>query len=151
MFLFFFFIIQCLQDNSKRDIVESMEVFSTLVRSMERSQAELVEMIRRKQAEAERRAERLITELELEITMLERKRSEMEQLSHTDDHLHLLQVRICLFAEICHLITNPKYFTKAFLSKIGIHKHKWSFLGSKKLFVLVFYSHLISSCLTSLL
>ncbi|XP_019123447.1 E3 ubiquitin-protein ligase TRIM39 [Larimichthys crocea] len=83
--------VELSKDNSKRDIVESMEVFSTLVRSMERSQAELVEMIRRKQAEAERRAERLITELELEITMLERKRSEMEQLSHTDDHLHLLQ------------------------------------------------------------
>ncbi len=60
---------------------------------MERIQAELVEMIQRKQAAAEQRAERLIAELELEITELERKRSEMEKLSHTEDHLHLLQVR----------------------------------------------------------
>lgn len=73
--------------------MESTEVFSTLLRSLERRQAELVEMIRRKQAAAERRAERLVAELELEITELERKRSEMEQLSHTEDHLHLLQVR----------------------------------------------------------
>lgn len=87
------FIIQCLQENSKREIVESMEVFSTLFHFMERSQAELVDVIQRKQAAAEQRAERLIAELELEITELERKRSEMEQLSHTEDHLHLLQVK----------------------------------------------------------
>lgn len=73
--------------------MESIEVFSSLLRSMERNQSELVEMIQRKQAAAEQRAQRLITELELEITELERKRREMEQLSHTDDHLHLLQVR----------------------------------------------------------
>lgn len=73
--------------------MDSMEVFSSLLRSMERNQSELVEMIQRKQAAAEQRAQRLITELELEITELERKRREMEQLSHTDDHLHLLQVR----------------------------------------------------------
>ncbi|XP_039679198.1 E3 ubiquitin-protein ligase TRIM39 isoform X1 [Perca fluviatilis] len=79
------------KENSKRDLVESMEVFSTLLGSLERCQAELAEVIQRKQAAAEQRAERLITELELEITELERKRSEMEQLSHTEDHLHLLQ------------------------------------------------------------
>lgn len=79
--------------------MESIEVFSSLLRSMERNQSELVEMIQRKQAAAEQRAQRLITELELEITELERKRREMEQLSHTDDHLHLLQVRSRLTEE----------------------------------------------------
>lgn len=53
-----------------------------------------METIQRKQVEAEQRAERIIAELELEITELERKRSEIEQLFHTDDHLHLLQVSI---------------------------------------------------------
>lgn len=70
-----------------------MEIFTVLFQSMERSQAELMEMIQRKQAAAEQRAQRLITELQLDITELERKRMEMEQLSHTEDHLHLLQVR----------------------------------------------------------
>lgn len=79
--------------------MESMEVFSSLLRSMERNQSELVEMIQRKQAAAEQRAQRLITELELEITELERKRREMEQLSRTEDHLHLLQVRSRLTEE----------------------------------------------------
>lgn len=88
----------CLQENSKRDIIESMEVYTALFHSLERSKAELVEMIQRKQAAAEQRAERLITELQQEITELEKRRSEMKQLSHTDDHLHLLQVRSCVIA-----------------------------------------------------
>lgn len=70
-----------------------MQVFSALIRTMERNQAELVEMIQRRQVAAEQRADRLVAELELEITELQRRRSEMEQLFHTDDHLHLIQVR----------------------------------------------------------
>lgn len=73
--------------------MESLEVFAALMRSMEKIEKELVEMIQRKQAAAEQRAEQLIVELELEITGLEKKRCEMEQLSDTEDHLHLLQVR----------------------------------------------------------
>lgn len=46
---------------------------------------------------AELRAERLITELQLEITELERRRSELEQLSHTEGHL--LQVRLHVTVE----------------------------------------------------
>lgn len=70
-----------------------MEVFSTLIHSMERRQVELVEMIERRQEAAELRAERLMSELLLEVTELESRRSEMEQLLNTEDHLHLLQVR----------------------------------------------------------
>lgn len=73
-------------------MMESLEVFAALMRSMERIERDLVQMMERKQAAAEQRAERLIRELELEMTELERKRCEMERLSHTEDHLHLLQV-----------------------------------------------------------
>ncbi|KAF3697617.1 E3 ubiquitin-protein ligase TRIM39 [Channa argus] len=83
--------VQLSKENSKRDVKESTRVFSILFQLMKNSQAELVEMIQRKQAAAEHRAQRLIAELELEITELERKRIEMEQLYHTEDHLHLLQ------------------------------------------------------------
>lgn len=89
----------CPQKETKKAIVESMEIFSNLLLFMERKQAQLMELIQRKQAAAELRAERLITELQLEITELERKRSEIEQLSHTEDHLHLLQVRLHVTAE----------------------------------------------------
>lgn len=69
-----------------------MKIFTILFHSMERSRAELMGTIQRRQVAAEERAERLIAELQLEITELERKRSEMEQLSHTEDHIRLLQV-----------------------------------------------------------
>ncbi|KAF4089044.1 hypothetical protein AMELA_G00061940 [Ameiurus melas] len=44
-----------------------------------------------KQKAAERQAEGLIQELEQEITVLKRD-TELEQLSHTEEHLHLLQI-----------------------------------------------------------
>ncbi|XP_045064442.1 E3 ubiquitin-protein ligase TRIM39-like [Coregonus clupeaformis] len=77
--------------DTEREISDSIQVFTDLVRSIERSQAELIEVIEEKQKIAERQAEGLIKELEQEITELKRRSTELEQLSHTEDHLHLLQ------------------------------------------------------------
>uniref|UniRef100_A0A3B1K4H9 B30.2/SPRY domain-containing protein n=1 Tax=Astyanax mexicanus TaxID=7994 RepID=A0A3B1K4H9_ASTMX len=66
--------------NTEKEKADSVEVFRALVRCIERSQAELLE------------AEELIKELEQEITELKRRDTELEQISHTEDHLHLLQV-----------------------------------------------------------
>ncbi|XP_060731419.1 E3 ubiquitin-protein ligase TRIM39-like [Tachysurus vachellii] len=74
-------------EKEKADIVE---VFTALIRSIERSQAELQEMMEEKQKAAERQAEGLIKELE--ISVLKRRDTELEQLSHTEEHLHLLQI-----------------------------------------------------------
>ncbi|XP_038831105.1 E3 ubiquitin-protein ligase TRIM21-like [Salvelinus namaycush] len=76
---------------AERERADSVEVFNALVRSIERSQAELIVEIEEKQKAEDRRAKGLINELELEITALKRRRTELEQLSHTEDHLHLLQ------------------------------------------------------------
>ena len=62
------------------------------MRSIESNQAELIEVIEEKQKSAERQAEGLINDLEQEITELQRRSTELEQLSHTEDHLDLLQV-----------------------------------------------------------
>uniref|UniRef100_A0A3B5L7C5 Bloodthirsty-related gene family, member 2 n=1 Tax=Xiphophorus couchianus TaxID=32473 RepID=A0A3B5L7C5_9TELE len=67
------------------------QVFSALIRSIERSRAELVEVIQKKQAAAEMRARRLIAGLETEISELQRRKRELEQLFHHEDHLHVLQ------------------------------------------------------------
>ncbi|XP_021419390.2 E3 ubiquitin-protein ligase TRIM39-like [Oncorhynchus mykiss] len=79
------------QKDAEREISDSVQVFTALVRSIERSQTELIEVIEEKQKAAERQAEGLIKELEQEITELKRRSTELEQLSHTEDHLHLLQ------------------------------------------------------------
>uniref|UniRef100_A0A3B1ITT3 E3 ubiquitin-protein ligase TRIM39-like n=1 Tax=Astyanax mexicanus TaxID=7994 RepID=A0A3B1ITT3_ASTMX len=69
-----------------------VEVFTALIHSIERSQAELLEVMEEKQKTAERQAEEFIKDLKQEITELKRRDTELEQLSHTEDHLHLLQV-----------------------------------------------------------
>ncbi|XP_072543600.1 E3 ubiquitin-protein ligase TRIM21-like [Salminus brasiliensis] len=78
--------------NTEKEKADSVEVFRALVRCMERSQAELLEVMEEKQKAAERQAEEFIKELEQEITELKRRDTELEQLSHTEDHLHLLQM-----------------------------------------------------------
>ncbi|XP_062342848.1 E3 ubiquitin-protein ligase TRIM39-like [Osmerus eperlanus] len=77
--------------DAEREISDSVQVFTALVRSIERSQAELIEVMEEKQKAAEKQAEGLIQDLEQEITELKRRSTELEQLSHTEDHLHLLQ------------------------------------------------------------
>ncbi|KAK3563375.1 hypothetical protein QTP86_023327 [Hemibagrus guttatus] len=78
--------------NTEKEKSDSVEVFTSLIRSIESSQAELLKVIEEKQKAAEKQAEGLIKKLEQEIEELKKRDAELEQLSHTDDHLHLLQV-----------------------------------------------------------
>uniref|UniRef100_A0A8C1HAT7 Bloodthirsty-related gene family, member 9 n=1 Tax=Cyprinus carpio carpio TaxID=630221 RepID=A0A8C1HAT7_CYPCA len=78
--------------NTEKERTDSIELFTSLIRSIERCQSELLELMEQKQTAAETQAEELIKELEQEITELERRNTELEQLSHTEDHLHLLQI-----------------------------------------------------------
>ncbi|XP_072543290.1 E3 ubiquitin-protein ligase TRIM21-like [Salminus brasiliensis] len=78
--------------STEKEKADSVEVFRALLRCIERSQAELLEVMEEKQKAAERQAEEFIKELEQEITELKRRDTELEQLSHTEDHLHLLQI-----------------------------------------------------------
>ncbi|KAL7880912.1 hypothetical protein SRHO_G00031660 [Serrasalmus rhombeus] len=59
--------------SSEKEKADSVEVFRALLHCIERSQAELLEVMEEKQK-------------------LKRRDTELEQLSHTEDHLHLLQV-----------------------------------------------------------
>ncbi|XP_042583385.1 E3 ubiquitin-protein ligase TRIM39-like isoform X2 [Cyprinus carpio] len=61
------------------------------------NKSELLELMEQKQTAAETQAEELIKELEQEIAELKRRDTELEQLSHTEDHLHLLQV----YSSVC--------------------------------------------------
>uniref|UniRef100_A0A3B1JVL5 B30.2/SPRY domain-containing protein n=1 Tax=Astyanax mexicanus TaxID=7994 RepID=A0A3B1JVL5_ASTMX len=76
------------QENTNRVISDSKYVFTALKDSITRLQTEVLEVMEEKQKAAERQAE----DLEQEITELKRRDTELEQLSHTEDRLHLLQV-----------------------------------------------------------
>uniref|UniRef100_A0A3Q1FD41 E3 ubiquitin-protein ligase TRIM39-like n=1 Tax=Acanthochromis polyacanthus TaxID=80966 RepID=A0A3Q1FD41_9TELE len=75
---------------NKVSVEESMQVFSELVRSIQRTQAELVLVIEEKQRQTERWAEGLIAELEQEIAELKRRNTDLENVARTD-HIHFLK------------------------------------------------------------
>ncbi|KAM4614753.1 E3 ubiquitin-protein ligase TRIM21-like [Polymixia lowei] len=83
--------VELSKEDTTREIADSVEVFTALMISIERNQAELIETIEEKQKSTEKKAEGLIKELEQEISELMKRSTELEQLSHTEDHLHLLQ------------------------------------------------------------
>lgn len=91
--LFFFTLAQM---SAEKEMRESDQLFTSLIRSIEERQTEVNKKIKEKQEAAERRAEELMNELQQEITELQRRNTELEELRNTDDHLHLLQVTVSI-------------------------------------------------------
>ncbi|XP_071393083.1 E3 ubiquitin-protein ligase TRIM21-like isoform X2 [Centroberyx affinis] len=83
--------VELSKEYADREIADSVRVFTALMQSVERGQAELIETIEEKQKTTEKQAEGFIKELEQEISELMKRTAEVEQLSRTEDHLHLLQ------------------------------------------------------------
>ncbi|XP_067233898.1 E3 ubiquitin-protein ligase TRIM39-like [Chanodichthys erythropterus] len=78
--------------NTEKEKAAHVELFTDLKRSIEIFQTELLEMMEEQQKAAKKQEEELIKELEQEITELKMRNIELEQLSNTEDHLHLLQI-----------------------------------------------------------
>ncbi|XP_039516907.1 E3 ubiquitin-protein ligase TRIM39-like isoform X2 [Pimephales promelas] len=77
--------IQNSVEMKKQEESSSIELFTDLIRSFERCQSDQLKMMEEQQKAAEKQAEDLIKEINQEIT-------ELKRLSHTDDHLHLIQM-----------------------------------------------------------
>ncbi|XP_025761042.1 E3 ubiquitin-protein ligase TRIM39-like [Oreochromis niloticus] len=78
------------KDAADRQKAEGVQVFTALMESVERRLKELMKEIEDKQETTEKQAEGLIKDLEQEISELMERSSEVEQLSRSEDHLHLL-------------------------------------------------------------
>ncbi|XP_032365681.1 E3 ubiquitin-protein ligase TRIM39 [Etheostoma spectabile] len=79
------------EEDADREIAEGVQVFTSLKESVERGLNEIINTIKEKQKTTEKQAEAFITELEQEISELMKRSTEVEQLSRSEDHLHLLQ------------------------------------------------------------
>ncbi|XP_074485921.1 E3 ubiquitin-protein ligase TRIM21-like [Sebastes fasciatus] len=79
------------EEDADRGIAEGVQVFTALKESVERGQANLINLIKEKQKTTEKQAEAFIKELEQEISELTKRWTEVEQLSRSEDQLHLLQ------------------------------------------------------------
>ncbi|KAL0151514.1 hypothetical protein M9458_053166 [Cirrhinus mrigala] len=88
-------------------VEDSERIFTELVRSIKRSHSEMIRLIRDQENTAVSRAEGRLKQMEQEINDLRRRDAELEQLSHTQDHIHFLQMTrnlcvICLGEEHVH-------------------------------------------------
>ena len=71
---------------------DSQKIFTELICSIERRCCEVRELIRAQEKTAVSQTEGLILRLEQEVAELRKKDCELEQLSHTEDHIYFLQV-----------------------------------------------------------
>ncbi|CAL8407086.1 unnamed protein product [Arctogadus glacialis] len=77
--------------DADREIAHGVHILTALKRCIEKCQDDLNQMVKEKLKSTEKQAEDLIKELEQEIEDLINRCSEVNQLSHTKDHLHFLQ------------------------------------------------------------
>ncbi|XP_034382096.1 E3 ubiquitin-protein ligase TRIM7-like [Cyclopterus lumpus] len=79
------------QTEAEKEKEASLQVFTDLIRSIQRSQAELVGVIDERHRATKQKAEDLIRELRVEVAELESRSSQLEQLSQSKDHHYFLQ------------------------------------------------------------
>ncbi|KAJ8377031.1 hypothetical protein SKAU_G00076110 [Synaphobranchus kaupii] len=83
--------VQSLKRSAQAAVEDSERIFTELIRSIKRRRSEVKELIRDQEKAEVNRAEGLLERLEQEIAELRRRDAELEQLSHTEDHIHFLQ------------------------------------------------------------
>ncbi|XP_064189766.1 E3 ubiquitin/ISG15 ligase TRIM25-like [Anguilla rostrata] len=83
--------VQSLERSAQAAVEDSERIFTELIRSIERRRSEVKELIRDQGKAEVSRAEGFLEQLEQEIAELRRRDTELEQLSHTEDHIHFLQ------------------------------------------------------------
>ncbi|XP_067283858.1 tripartite motif-containing protein 16-like protein [Pseudorasbora parva] len=90
-------------------VEDSERIFTELIYSIERSRSETTQRIRDQEKTAVSRAEGQLERLEQEINDLRRRDAELEQLSHTQDHIHVLQSfpSLSAFPESTDVNDNP--------------------------------------------
>ncbi|XP_062398855.1 tripartite motif-containing protein 16-like [Sardina pilchardus] len=83
--------VETLKSSAQTAVEDSDRIFTEMIRSIERRHSEVKELIRAKEKTEVSRAEGLLKQLEQEIAELKRRDAELEQLSHTEDHIHYLK------------------------------------------------------------
>ncbi|KAI5626116.1 tripartite motif-containing protein 16-like [Silurus asotus] len=83
--------VDIIKTRSQAAVDDNEKIFHELINSVEKRRSEVREMIRAQEKAELSRANRLLKHLEQEIADLQRRVSDLEQLSHTPDHIHFLQ------------------------------------------------------------
>ncbi|XP_071260576.1 tripartite motif-containing protein 16-like [Salvelinus alpinus] len=83
--------VESFKRSAKAAVEDSDQIFTELIRSIERRSSEVKELIRAQEKAQVSQAEGLLEQLKQEIAELRKRSTELEQLSHTEDHIHFLQ------------------------------------------------------------
>ncbi|XP_029929763.1 E3 ubiquitin/ISG15 ligase TRIM25-like [Myripristis murdjan] len=83
--------VEEINHSADKAVEDSEEIFTELITLMEKRRSDVKQQIRSQQKEEVSRVEEVQEKLKQEIAELRRKDAELEQLSHTQDHIHFLQ------------------------------------------------------------
>ncbi|XP_045072208.1 tripartite motif-containing protein 16-like [Coregonus clupeaformis] len=83
--------VKSLKRSAQAAVEDSDKIFTVLIRSIERRRSEVKQLIRAQEKAQVSQAEGLLEQLKQEIAELRKRSTELEQLSHTEDHIHFLQ------------------------------------------------------------
>ncbi|XP_064846145.1 tripartite motif-containing protein 16-like [Oncorhynchus masou masou] len=83
--------VESLKHSAQAAMEDSDQIFTQLICSIERRSSEVKELIRDQEKAQVSQAEGLLEQLKQEIAELRKRSTELEQLSHTEDHIHFLQ------------------------------------------------------------
>ncbi|XP_036828052.1 tripartite motif-containing protein 16 isoform X1 [Oncorhynchus mykiss] len=83
--------VESLKRSAQSAVEDSDQIFTELICSIERRSSEVKELIRAQEKAQVSQAEGLLGQLKQEIAELRKRSTELEQLSHTEDHIHFLQ------------------------------------------------------------
>ncbi|XP_064859050.1 tripartite motif-containing protein 16-like isoform X2 [Oncorhynchus nerka] len=83
--------VKSLKISAQAAVKDSDQIFTELIRSIERRRSEVKELIRAQEKAQVSQAEGLLEQLKQEIAELRKRTTELEQLSHTEDHIHFFQ------------------------------------------------------------
>ncbi|XP_029603509.1 tripartite motif-containing protein 16 [Salmo trutta] len=83
--------VESLKRSAQAAVEDSDQIFTELIRSIERRSSEVKELIRAQEKAQVSEAEGVLEQLKQEIAELRKRSTELEQLSHTEDHIHFLQ------------------------------------------------------------
>ncbi|XP_071200461.1 E3 ubiquitin/ISG15 ligase TRIM25-like isoform X2 [Salvelinus alpinus] len=83
--------VKSFKRSTQAAVQSSEKIFTELIRIIEGRRTEVKELIRAQEKANVSRAEGLLKQLEQEVAELKRREAELEQLSHTEDHIHFLQ------------------------------------------------------------
>ncbi|KAM4611607.1 E3 ubiquitin-protein ligase TRIM47-like [Polymixia lowei] len=81
----------CVEGSAQTAVEDSERIFTEMISSIERRSREVKELIRDQEKTAVCPAEGRLLQLEEEIAKLRRNQTDLEKLSHTDDHIHFIQ------------------------------------------------------------